>query len=338
MLRRMARPTVLEICAGGGGQAAGLEAAGFDHAAAVEIEPPACATLRHNRPLWHVIEGDVRDLQGRDFSGVDLLAGGVPCPPFSIAGKQLGADDERDLFPTALELVRTAKPRAVLLENVPGFASSRFDDYRNNMLRTLRTMGYEPDWRILNARDFGVAQLRPRFVLVALREPYAAGFSWPTPSTTVVSVGDALRDLMGARGWRGVDRWAEEARGGGAHAGGWLEEARRGPTLGRHGRAPSGLRWVSTVWALPTWRRAPKRLTIIGPSSRCPWWRDCRDFTTTGTLWGERLRPIGRWATPFRHPSRTPWGVRLRPRCRGLVHVWPLGVVRFSPHSSPDDP
>lgn len=213
MLRRMARPTVLEICAGGGGQAAGLEAAGFDHAAAVEIEPPACATLRHNRPLWHVIEGDVRDLQGRDFSGVDLLAGGVPCPPFSIAGKQLGADDERDLFPTALELVRTAKPRAVLLENVPGFASSRFDDYRNNMLRTLRTMGYEPDWRILNARDFGVAQLRPRFVLVALREPYAAGFSWPTPSTTVVSVGDALRDLMGARGWRGVDRWAEEARG-----------------------------------------------------------------------------------------------------------------------------
>src|SRR5450755_4785430 len=94
--------TCLEICAGAGGQSLGLEQAGFAHAAAVEIDPDACATLRLNRPGWTVIEQDVHHFDGTAHLGVGLLAGGVPCPPFSIAGKQLGADDERDLFPRAL--------------------------------------------------------------------------------------------------------------------------------------------------------------------------------------------------------------------------------------------
>ena len=90
--------TALELCAGGGGQALGLEMAGFKHAAAVEYEPAFCETLRHNRPRWQVICQDIREFDGRPFQGVDLLAAGVPCPPFSIAGKQLGEDDERDLY------------------------------------------------------------------------------------------------------------------------------------------------------------------------------------------------------------------------------------------------
>lgn len=114
----MSNLTVLEIRAGAGGQAIGLEQAGFDHSAAVEIEPAACATASSNRPGWHVIEGDVAEFDGRDYRGVDLVAGGVPCPPFSIAGHRLGADDDRDLFPEALRLVEEARPRAVLLENV----------------------------------------------------------------------------------------------------------------------------------------------------------------------------------------------------------------------------
>lgn len=97
--------TVLEICAGGGGQAAGLEAAGFDLAAAVEIDNHACKTLRENRSQWKIIEGSVSEVDGADFRGVDLLAGGVPCPPFSIARKQLGHEAERALFPEALRLV-----------------------------------------------------------------------------------------------------------------------------------------------------------------------------------------------------------------------------------------
>src|SRR5215213_9665525 len=114
--------TVFEICAGAGGQAIGLEVAGFDCVAAVELDHHACETLRLNRPHWNVIEEDVRKVDGTPYRDrVDLLAGGVPCPPFSIAGKQLGSDDERDLFPEALRLVEECKPRAVMLENVRGF-------------------------------------------------------------------------------------------------------------------------------------------------------------------------------------------------------------------------
>src|SRR5690348_2676175 len=92
---------VVEICAGAGGQSLGLELAGFAHELAVELDANACNTLRHNRPRWKVAEGDVASLDvwnPAEFTGIDLLAGGVPCPPFTIAGKQLGAADERDLF------------------------------------------------------------------------------------------------------------------------------------------------------------------------------------------------------------------------------------------------
>src|SRR5579859_3014100 len=118
--------SALDICTGAGGEAVGLEAAGFMHEAVAEIDSAACQTLRLNRPAWRVIEGDIREINGLDFRGIDLLAGGVPCPPFTIAGKQLGADDERDLFPEALRLIEQAKSAAVMLENVPGFASEKF--------------------------------------------------------------------------------------------------------------------------------------------------------------------------------------------------------------------
>ena len=105
--------TCIEICSGAGGQALGLERAGFDALAHVEFDRHACETLRLNRPGWNVVEGDVRDFSAKKFKGVDLLAGGVPCPPFSKAGKQLGANDERDLFPEALRLVEKCRPEAV---------------------------------------------------------------------------------------------------------------------------------------------------------------------------------------------------------------------------------
>ena len=206
------RLTVLEICAGAGGQACGLEQAGFDHAAAVEIEPVFADTLRLNRG-WDVLTGDVRELDGRPYKGVELLAGGVPCPPFSIAGKQLGADDERDLFPTALRLVAEAKPAAVLLENVRGLAGSRFGDYRERILVKLHRLGYEPQWQVLNASEFSVPQLRPRFILVAIKKKYAKQFCWPQAQRTPPTVGRAVGDLMSERGWPGAMRWAALANG-----------------------------------------------------------------------------------------------------------------------------
>lgn len=126
----MQRPlTCVEICAGAGGQALGLALAGFTHAALVEYEADYCKTLKLNRPEWNVICADVHDFDGKPYRGVDLLAGGVPCPPFSIAGKQLGKDDERDLFPEAIRLIKEMNPRAVMLENVRGFLDAGFDDY-----------------------------------------------------------------------------------------------------------------------------------------------------------------------------------------------------------------
>ncbi|HUB41472.1 MAG TPA: DNA cytosine methyltransferase [Streptosporangiaceae bacterium] len=205
--------TVVEICAGAGGQALGLEQAGFSHAAAVEIDTDACETLRRNRGAdWKIIEADVAGIDGHGFADVDLFAGGVPCPPFSIAGRQLGDADERDLFPEALRLIAEIRPRAVLLENVRGLASARFDTYRGQVLDRLGELGLRAWWQLVNASEHGVPQLRPRFVLVAIAEPWAAGFRWPEPSEAPPpSVGAALVDLMGSAGWPGATAWARRA-------------------------------------------------------------------------------------------------------------------------------
>ncbi len=208
----MSQLSSLEICSGAGGQALGLELAGFEHRALVEIEPVACQTLRLNRPGWQVCEADLRVFDGSPFKGIDLLAGGVPCPPFSKAGKQLGAEDERDLFPEAIRLVDECRPQAVMLENVRGLLDAVFDDYRNKVEQQLRKLGYIPGWRLLNASDFGVSQLRPRVVFVGIRKDAADKFEWPRPlESEPATVGELLHDLMKENGWRGADRWREQA-------------------------------------------------------------------------------------------------------------------------------
>ena len=117
-----------------------MDQAGFEHVAAVEIDKHACATLQLNRPRWRVYEQDLKGSTGAGFQGVDLLAGGVPCPPFSIAGT-VGANDERNLFPEALRLVEKLRPTAVMLENVRGSASEKFERYRTSILRRLERLG-----------------------------------------------------------------------------------------------------------------------------------------------------------------------------------------------------
>jgi DNA (cytosine-5)-methyltransferase 1 len=240
-------PTCIEICTGGGGQALGLEAAGFSAIAHVEFDPHACATLRLNRPNWNVVQGDVRNFSAKDYKGVDLLAGGVPCPPFSKAGKQLGSDDERDLFPEAMRLVKECSPKAVMLENVRGFLDAVFTDYRMNLKRQLRDMGYEASWHLLNASDFGVPQLRPRVVVVAIRKDLAKNFYPPMPLTDgkiTKTVGETLVDLMAEDGWEGALAWAANANeiaptlvGGSKKHGG----ADLGPTRARNAWASLGV-------------------------------------------------------------------------------------------------
>jgi DNA (cytosine-5)-methyltransferase 1 len=208
------RVKAVEICAGAGGQALGLELAGFGHELAVELDVNAANTLTENRPQWTVRTGDVADPDvwcPDDYHGIDLLAGGVPCPPFSIAGKQLGAVDERDLFAWAVELAGRVKPRALLLENVRGLSAPRFAAYRQHVAERLAELGYWSQWRLLQASDYGVPQLRPRFVLVAMDAEDARWFRWPRPQPLAATVGSTLAGPMAQDGWRGAANWARRA-------------------------------------------------------------------------------------------------------------------------------
>lgn len=204
----------IEVCAGAGGQALGLERAGFQHLDLVENDHWACETLRINRPSWRVSECDLQDFAACKYKGIDLYAAGLPCPPFSIAGKQLGSKDERNLFPVALEQIAVCRPRAVLIENVRGLLDPSFRDYRGLIEHTLRKQGFIfVDWQLLNASDFGVPQQRPRLILVALRGDAANKFRWPEHKISPPLVGDVLYDLMCSRGWPGAKLWKQKANG-----------------------------------------------------------------------------------------------------------------------------
>jgi DNA (cytosine-5)-methyltransferase 1 len=237
--------TTLELCAGAGGQALGLEWAGINHAGLVEINKHACATLRLNRPAWNVIEKDLTVFDGADFKGVDIISGGLPCPPFSIAGKQLGNKDERNLFPTMISLVDQIRPRAVMIENVRGILDAIFIDYRQYIATELAKLGYQTGWKLMNAADFDVPQLRPRVVFIALRKECQEHFSWPRPSELMPrTVGETLCDLISANGWKGAKIWSKKANEiaptvvGGSHKHGGPD---LGPTRARAAWAALGV-------------------------------------------------------------------------------------------------
>lgn len=203
----------LEICAGAGGQALGLEQAGFEHVALVEYEREYCDCLSRNRPEWNVICQDVHNFDGNPYCGkVDLLSGGVPCPPFSIAGKQLGNKDERDLFPEMLRLVREIQPKVVMIENVRGLMSSTFDQYRYSILGELLKMGYNTHIQLLNASDYGVPQLRPRVIIIGVSNELKDTFVYPLPhKKDTKTVGETLYDLMAVNGWKDAGKWMKKA-------------------------------------------------------------------------------------------------------------------------------
>ena len=205
--------TSIEVCAGAGGQALGLEMAGFEHVALVEYEKDYCDTLKRNRPNWNVICGDIRDFDGLKYRfQVDLLAGGVPCPPFSVAGKQLGAEDERDLFPEMLRLVGEICPKAVMIENVRGFLDPVFEGYRKNIFEQLDKLGYKAKIKLLQASDYGVPQLRPRIVIIGIRKDIRKEFEYPEPRPAETkTVGETLGDLMKEKGWDDAEAWIRKA-------------------------------------------------------------------------------------------------------------------------------
>lgn len=233
--------TSLEMCAGAGGQALGLERAGFSHEGLIEIDKHACETLRLNRPEWQVFEEDLDKFDGSRFKGIDLLTGGLPCPPFSVAGKQLGKKDERNLFPAAIRLVDQIRPRALMIENVRGILGTPFEGYRCYITAQLKKLGYKTDWQLINAASFGVPQIRPRAVLVAVTTALAAGFSWPErDKVKPPTVGECLYDLMAAKKWQHAKAWKERAAG--------IAPAIVGGSK-KHGGPDLGPTWAKQAWA-----------------------------------------------------------------------------------------
>lgn len=211
----------------------------------MEVNRHACATLKFNRPGWDVFQEDIERFDGTPYRGVDVLAAGLPCPPFSVAGKQLGKNDERNLFPAALRLAGEIKPRAVMIENVRGILDPVFEEYRGVVAAEFAKLGYASRWRLMNASDFGVPQLRPRAVCIALKSGSMDAFDWPAPmETSAPTVGEVLSDLMSSQGWAGAAAWSAGANEiaptivGGSHKHGGPD---LGPTRARKAWAKLGV-------------------------------------------------------------------------------------------------
>ncbi|MFK0382451.1 DNA cytosine methyltransferase [Agrobacterium sp. NPDC090273] len=209
------RLKAIEICAGAGGMAIGLDRAGFDHVALFEYERNAAATLRLNRPDWNVVKADIREVDFKPYRhmDIDLLAGGVPCQPYSSDGYGLGRDDPRDLLPDAVRIVSEVSPRAFLFENVDGLLHARHADHVANFLRGFRKAGYHVEIHRMKAEDYGIAQERSRVLIIGVRNDLEGAFRMPpTFPGRRLDIGTALVDLMAANGWTGAHEWARARR------------------------------------------------------------------------------------------------------------------------------
>lgn len=239
----------VEICAGCGAQALGLEQAGFDPVVLIDSKADACFTIGRNRPDWDTICIDLMQFplsERPDIIGVDLLSGGLPrVKSMATVGRDEDTE-ERRVLRTAIELVREVKPKAVLLENVSDLAESpEFEDDRQWMGAQLGEVGYCTTWKILNAADFGVPQSRRSSFMLAMREPYFSRFIWPEPDgRRTPTVGQVLGPSMSSRGWpaaaewiKGADRIAPALVGGSDRRGG----ADLGPTGSKKAWAALGV-------------------------------------------------------------------------------------------------
>ncbi len=202
----------IEIFSGAGGLAKGLELAGTKHQAFVEWNSDACNTLRMNYDRNIIFQGDVRDFDFSDYKdkGIDIIAGGPPCQPFSLGGKAKGSDDERDMFPAAIAAIRTLMPKAFIFENVKGLLRDSFAEYFRFIILQLtypEVMLKSEDWRenlamlqdvdksqsydgtkynvtyqLVNAADYGVPQKRERVIIVGFRSDLNVNWSFPKPT------------------------------------------------------------------------------------------------------------------------------------------------------------
>jgi DNA (cytosine-5)-methyltransferase 1 len=189
--------TLVELFAGAGGLAIGLEKSGFKSLLLNEFDRHACSTLRTNRPKWNVLEGDIRNVDFSPYKNkVDVLSGGFPCQAFSYAGKKLGFEDTRGtLFFEFARAVKEINPKIILAENVRGLLEHEGGKTLEAIKNVIDEIGYELiDPRVLKAVFYKVPQKRERLFLIAIRKDLAniANFKWPSPYTRIMTLRDAL--------------------------------------------------------------------------------------------------------------------------------------------------
>ncbi|NGY65554.1 DNA cytosine methyltransferase [Lentzea sp. NEAU-D13] len=237
--RGRARLRSLELCAGAGGQALGLESAGFDPVLLIDNKDYAVETLRMNRPSW-----DVREMELAGFDpaedqrayDVDLLSAGLPRVQASADRKRSrGSATELAVLRDTVLLMHGVQPRALLIENVPELVTKdMYQDARTDVEAELEHLGYGFRWLVINAADYGVPQDRKMGVLVAFKNKCADSFEVPPIQDSQPTVGSALFESMASRGWEQAAEWAGQAdRLAPTLVGG--SEDRGGPDLGPRG-------------------------------------------------------------------------------------------------------
>lgn len=207
--------TVLELFAGAGGLALGLEQAGFEDVGLIEIDKYASATLRKNRPNWNVIEEDITKINDvYEYIGkgtnVDVVSGGFPCQTFSYAGKRLGLEDTRGtLFYDYARILKQTKPKMFIAENVRGLVTHDHGRTLKTIIDVFEQIGYSTTYRVLNAWDYGVAQKRQRMILVGVRNDLNITYEFPKPHEYKPVLKDVLKNVPDSEGQKFSDKKAE---------------------------------------------------------------------------------------------------------------------------------
>lgn len=213
---RHRKMSFVDLCSGAGGLALGLEQAGFDPVMVVDNHPFACDTLRKNRPLWDVWEGDLRTFDPtlhQQTYDVDLLSAGLPRVKAAAGVNRAGdSEAELDLLRATVYVSHSVQPRALIIENMSELVTSdHFAPIREFVHDELTHLGYRLTWFVLNAADYGVPQDRKQGIMVALKGNAIDSFEIPPTGRRTETVGSALRDSMRSRGWKRADEWAAQA-------------------------------------------------------------------------------------------------------------------------------